>query len=145
MLPQQHTVDDLTFIDFPKFSEENGTLIVFEGRTHIPFAVSRIFIVTADAGALRGQHAHRQCAQLLVCLQGACTVRCDDGRRERIVRLSDARQGLLIPPTLWGEQTYEEAGTTLMVLCDRPYEAGDYIRDRHQFLLFRGMAKAMEI
>lgn len=66
-------------------------------------------------------------------------VRCDDGRQQREIRLNGPAQGLLIPPTLWAEQIYEESNTALMVLCDKPYDGADYIRDYSQFLEFRKM------
>jgi hypothetical protein len=43
----------------------------------------------------------------------------------------------VIPPGIWAEQVYEEENSILMVLCDREYDEGDYIRDFNEFLLFK--------
>jgi dTDP-4-dehydrorhamnose 3,5-epimerase-like enzyme len=45
--------------------------------------------------------------------------------------------GLLIPPGIWSEQLYLTENTVLTVLCDRVYEAEDYIREYSIFLKFR--------
>ena len=45
--------------------------------------------------------------------------------------------GLLIPPSIWAEQTYRAPGSVLTVLCDRPYEAYDYIKDYSDFKIYR--------
>ena len=50
--------------------------------------------------------------------------------------LKNPTQGILIPPGIWAEQVYKEENSILMVLCDREYDEGDYIRDFNEFLLF---------
>jgi len=46
-------------------------------------------------------------------------------------------RGLLVPNGIWAEQRYLDSDNVLMVLCDRPYEEHDYIRDYREFLAFR--------
>ena len=46
-------------------------------------------------------------------------------------------QGLFIPPTIWAAMNFIEQDTILMILCDRPYEKDDYIRDYDAFLSIR--------
>ncbi len=89
-------------------------------------------------GGIRGRHAHKECSQLLVVLNGRCVVTCDDGTNKKAHTLIEPDQGLLIPPTIWAEQEYD-VGTTLMVLTDQPYNESDYIRDYDSFLAFRGI------
>ncbi|EMY76157.1 WxcM-like domain protein [Leptospira weilii serovar Ranarum str. ICFT] len=42
--------------------------------------------------------------------------------------------GLLIPPGIWSTQQYLNINSVLLVLCDRGYEAEDYIRNYDKFL-----------
>ena len=58
----------VTKIRFNKFEDPNGVLCVYEGGRQVPFDIRRVFSVTAEAGDIRGDHAHKQCTQLLVCL-----------------------------------------------------------------------------
>ena len=40
--------------------------------------------------------------------------------------------GLVIRPGIWAQETYLKENTILMVLCDLPYDADDYIFDIEQ-------------
>ena len=122
-------------IEFPYLEESNGDLVVVEGDI-IPFNVSRVFTVRASKGSVRGEHAHRHCAQLLICTNGSVEVKCNDARITETCVLDKANFGLYIPPGIWGYQKYIEDNTILTVLCDRPYEEADYIRDYEDFKLF---------
>ena len=44
-------------------NEANGSVVIFEEGT-VPFPVRRTFVVFAEAGQLRGGHAHRTCTQI---------------------------------------------------------------------------------
>ena len=51
--------------------------------------------------------------------------------------LNKPNEGLLIPPGIWAQQTYLTENSVLTVLCDRPYEAADYIREYEEFITYR--------
>lgn len=127
---------NVTPILFPKFEEDNGYLCVFESGKHVPFLVRRVFTVSARRGDLRGEHAHRQCTQLLVSLSGKIRVACDNGVVQSELVLDGMGSGLLIPPGVWATQEYLTDDAILMVMCDRPYEVEDYIRDYKDFQAF---------
>jgi len=98
-----------------------------------PFAVSRVFTVGANAGGLRGQHAHRKCTQLLVCISGQILVACDDSHQNAKFTLNPNSDALLLPPGIWSSQSYELDSSSLVVFCDYPYDEADYIRDLKNF------------
>ena len=115
-------------IQFPVFKEDNGELSVFEQNSKaIPFQIERIFNVRSDKGSLRGQHAHHHCSQLLICSNGSIEVTCDDSFIKKVFLLDRPNYGLLVPPAIWAEQNYLENNSSMTVVCDRPYEAKDYI------------------
>lgn len=124
---------DVRRIALPRHVREDGALSVFEGGAAVPFQIARVFTVSAAHGAVRGRHAHRECAQLLVCLAGEIEVVVDDGAVRRTERLIGPEEGLLLPPLIWGEQIYRGRNALLMVLCDRGYEEADYLRDYDAF------------
>lgn len=128
------SLSEVKTLSFPSFDEQ---LTVFEGNADVPFEIARAFVVHANGGSSRGSHAHKECSQLLVCLEGRVDVTVDDGTNSTTVCLDNPTDGLLIPPTLWAEQAYQADRNILMVLCDRPYEAADYYRDRDVYLSFR--------
>lgn len=126
---------------FPlKTFEAIGTLVFVENHRPVPFTIARVFSVAGvPAGSVRGDHAHKECAQALVCLQGVCTVLCDDGREKKTFQLSGPGTLLYVPPMIWASETYEVEHTVLMVLADQPYSAADYIRDYDEYLRLRGI------
>ena len=125
-----------TRLHFPRHQEANGNVYVYQCGQHVPFDVRRVFTVSAKEGDVRGEHAHKRCNQLLVCVTGEILVTCDDGSLTSEYLLNDMETGLLIPRGVWAKQEYLMNGTVLMVLCDRAYEAEDYIRDYHDFKAF---------
>ncbi|MEO5375284.1 MAG: FdtA/QdtA family cupin domain-containing protein [Alphaproteobacteria bacterium] len=136
MILRLPTIHDVRRIDVQFIADERGALTILDEAILPLEAIRRVFVVHGEDGVSRGDHAHIRCAQLLVCLTGRCTVEWTDGTDRASLTLDTPRQGLLIPAGIWSHQVYDR-GATLMVLCDRSYEADDYIRDYDQFLAFR--------
>lgn len=134
---ERKDLTDVRLVDLPRHEADNGELVVIEEGRTIPFATVRMFTVRAPASAVRGQHAHKRCAQFLVCVHGSIRVECDDGERTTTFLLDSGSVGLLVPPSIWASETYVVGGSVLSVLCDRHYEADDYIRDYDRFLAWR--------
>jgi len=119
-----------------KFSDEaciDSSLYVYETGSLLPFDIKRVFTVISKVGNIRGNHAHKKCSQLLVCVSGEIEVITDNGNQEVAYKLSDMSQGLLIPPGIWASQKYLEQNSVLMVLCDALYDADDYIHNYDYF------------
>ena len=47
-----------------------------------------------------------------------------------------------MPPGLWNTVQFRQNESVLIVLCDRIYEADDYIQDYSEFLSFRESVRA---
>jgi hypothetical protein len=131
------TLVDVRPVELERHVRDDGELVVVEQGTSISFPVLRMFIVRASEGAVRGRHAHKLCSQLLVCVHGTIEVECDDGVDRRTFLLDMPNKGLLVPPSIWASETYVVASSVLTVLCDRHYEADDYLRSYEQFLVWR--------
>ena len=124
-------------IELPYLKESNGDLVAVEGESNvIPFSIKRVFNVRSQKGNIRGRHAHRQCSQLLICTNGSIEVKCDDGSTNDLYVLDKPNFGLLIAPGVWAEQRYMENNTILTVLCNRPFEEVDYLRNYEDFKIF---------
>jgi dTDP-4-dehydrorhamnose 3,5-epimerase-like enzyme len=131
--------NNIQLIELPIFKEENGDLVVVEGGNNIPFQIARIFTVRASDNNIRGQHAHKACAQFLICSTGAVQVNCDNGVEKSSYLLKDPNMGLLIPPGVWSDQVYINNQSVLTVLCDRPFEVEDYIRNYKDYLIYKNI------
>jgi UDP-2-acetamido-3-amino-2,3-dideoxy-glucuronate N-acetyltransferase len=131
-------VEGVEVIRVPLIKDMRGNLIARELGKGLPFLPQRCFLIfDVPSKEVRGEHAHRRCAQLLVCLRGSVMVVCDDGRRRQEFTLDDPTVGLHLPPMIWGTQYRYTQDALLMVFASRPYEAEDYIRDYEQFLAER--------
>ncbi len=119
--------------ELSSFPDTNGLLVITADKLS-PFAIRRVFTVHTDAGELRGQHAHRECTQFLVCVSGAFRVTIDDGTSVEVVTLNNPLRGLLIPPFLWASEWSESDQSVLLVLCDREFDENEYIRDYDEFI-----------
>lgn len=131
------SVADVRLVELAMHTRDDGDLVVVQHGDALPFPVLRMFTVRATAGAVRGRHAHKQCWQFLLCVHGAIEVECDDGSNKQRFLLDAGNKGLLVPPSIWASETYVVGGSVLSVLCDRLYEAEDYLREYEQFLAWR--------
>ena len=119
--------------------DHRGALGVIESGGGLPFAPARLFLVWGvPLGDTRGQHAHRICEQLLICINGTVEVILDDGRTRQNVTLDAPDKALHIPAGVWGEQRYLTDDARLIVLASHIYDPADYIPDYADFLSYRG-------
>jgi UDP-2-acetamido-3-amino-2,3-dideoxy-glucuronate N-acetyltransferase len=103
--------------------------------SNLPFAPLRLFTVfDVPSESVRGAHAHRTCAQFLVCTLGEVSCLVDDGSAREEIRLTSPDVGLHIPPMIWGTQWKYTRDAVLLVLASHPYDSADYIRDYEEFL-----------
>ena len=88
---------------------------------------------------IRGQHAHKDCEQFLVCLNGEVEVTCDDGIEKKLFLLDSPKKGLYIPKSIWQIQKYIKKDSVLLFLCDQPYDVNEYINNYDDFLSYRSI------
>jgi len=128
---------DVRPIELPCHRREDGEVVVAEAATGVPFAIVRLFVLRAPQGAERGHHAHKLCSQFIICSNGAVDVVLDDGGARQVFTLDRSNSALLVPPMIWNTVVFRAPETVVSVLCDRPYEADDYVRDYAEFKRLR--------
>jgi dTDP-4-dehydrorhamnose 3,5-epimerase-like enzyme len=122
-------------ITLPKISDKRGNLSVIEENKHIPFDIQRVFYLYDIAtGESRGGHAHRDCHQFLIALNGSFDVLVDDGKTKKTITLNEPHKGLHIPPMIWAEELNFSQGAICLVLASLPYDESDYMRSYPAFL-----------
>ena len=118
-----------------RITDARGALSVGEVPTEVPFAPARYFVVfDVPSLELRGEHAHKQCQQFLICLHGSCRVLLDDGAQRCEVTLDRPDMGVFMPEMIWGTQYRYSPDAVLLVFASRTYEADDYLRTYDEFL-----------
>ena len=139
MLPEAR-VEELLF---PKHGDERGQLIALEAMSDfVPFEIRRVYyIFDTTPGTVRGNHAHKELKQVLVCLSGACTIVCEmpNGTISEH-RLDWPDRALLIEGLVWRQMKDFSKDAVLLVLASEHYTEDDYIRD---YSVFRDVAEKL--
>ena len=122
-------------ISLPRVDDLRGALVHGECDRHLPFKPERFFVVfDVPSREVRGEHAHRQLHELLICLRGSCAVALDDGTQRDEVSLNSPTIALHIAPWLWRVHYKYSDDAVLLVLCSAKYDSSDYIRNYDDFL-----------
>ncbi len=131
-------------VTFLSHGDERGQLIALESLSEqIPFVVKRVYyIYDTTPGTIRGNHAHKELQQVLICVSGACTIVCEmpDGTKTEH-RLDWPDRGLLIEGLVWRQMKDFSKDAVLMVLASKHYDENDYIRDYDRFVEESGRNK----
>jgi UDP-2-acetamido-3-amino-2,3-dideoxy-glucuronate N-acetyltransferase len=112
-----------------------GSLAAVELADGLPFEPQRFFAVfDVPSKDVRGEHAHRACSQVLVCVRGSVRCIVDDGTVREEVLLDRPDVALHMPPLVWGTQFDYSEDAVLAVFASHRYDPDDYIRDYDSFM-----------
>ena len=118
-----------------RVADPRGSLTVGEFGSELPFEPKRYFVVfNVPSRELRGEHAHRQCHQFLICVNGSCRVLLDNGTTRSEVVLDRPEVAVYMPPMIWGTQYRYSADAVLIVFASHHYDSADYLRTYEEFL-----------
>jgi acetyltransferase-like isoleucine patch superfamily enzyme/dTDP-4-dehydrorhamnose 3,5-epimerase-like enzyme len=133
-------VNGVTLHTFPLINDLRGNLSVGEFEKEIPFLPKRYFTVFGvPSKEVRGEHAHKECHQFLLCLSGSCNVLVDDGMQREEFLLDAPNKGIYLPPMTWGVQYKYSDDAVLLVFASDYYDADDYIRTYSEFKELSGL------
>ena len=124
------------FLDvLPIIRDLRGDLMAREVGKGLPFVPRRVFaIFDVPSKEVRGEHAHKECHQLLICLSGSVQCLVDNGNARTEYELDSPEKALHIPPMVWGTQYKYSKDAVLLVLASHEYDPDDYIRNYQDFL-----------
>lgn len=136
------SVRGVTLHELPLIRDMRGDLSVGEFERQVPFAARRYFMVfDVPTEDVRGEHAHRECHQFLLCVRGRCRVVVDDGQVRAEIALDRPNLGLHIPPMVWSIQYQYSADALLLVFASHYYDPSDYIREYGEFAAAAAQAR----
>lgn len=131
----QSAIPGVQYYGLPIVPDMRGNLSFAEVGQYLPFVPKRYFLIfDVPSREVRGEHAHRELYQFLVCVKGSCAVMVDNGRVREEYQLDSPGAGLLIPPMVWGVQYKYSTDAVLLVLASNIYIPDDYIRNYEDFL-----------
>ncbi len=126
----------MTLEEFESYTDSRGKLNVAQ-LDHLSqdFSIKRVFWITdVPEGTIRGEHANRECTELLVAVSGKVSLWLTDGSEEWNITLSTPNQGLYIPPMVWCKLYDFSSDATIVCMADKEYDPEQYINDYQQFL-----------
>lgn len=122
----------------PEIKDIRGVLSFAEYGQLLPFIPKRYFVVyDVPSKEVRGEHAHKELHEFLVCLKGSCSVLVDDCENSEEFLLDSPRIGLHLSSMTWTVQYKYSPDAILLVLASEVYEENDYIRDYDDFLALK--------
>ncbi len=123
-------------ISIDHIQDERGNLSVAEFGKHFDFKVERIFYLSnISKGEQRGDHAHEQLNQFILCVSGSFDIILDDGAVKENYRMSNNGKGLYVDGLVWRTMRDFTSDAVMIVLCDRIYQDDRVIRDYNEFLV----------
>jgi UDP-2-acetamido-3-amino-2,3-dideoxy-glucuronate N-acetyltransferase len=132
---QDLLVSGVKVFEFPEISDLRGNLTFAETPVSLPFSPSRFFLIYNVPGKeVRGEHAHKELHQFMICIKGSCSVVVDDGTERCEIFLGKPTLGLYVPPMIWATQYKFTQDAVLLVLASDIYKADDYIRNYDEYL-----------
>jgi len=129
-------------INFKKYKDKRGYLVPFETskkkfrKNTLPFVIKRVFFSIGKKNYSRGDHSHKKCNQLLVCLNGKINIQTIDLKgNKRIFYLSKSKnKALFLPPFVWNRIYFKNNESILGVICDYKYDnKNEYINKFKDF------------
>ncbi|HVD99425.1 MAG TPA: FdtA/QdtA family cupin domain-containing protein [Cytophagaceae bacterium] len=123
-------------IELQKIGEEEiGFISVAQAFSNVPFEIKRVYWIYGTPETVeRGNHAHINSVQLLVCLHGEIHITLESRERKLYeFLLNDPNKGLFIPNFYWRKLSFQNDGICIC-LSSSNYEEEDYIRDYQTFL-----------
>jgi len=133
--PRDSKVKGVKLYEMRRYQDLRGSLSVGEFSGDFPFVPKRYFLVfDVPTQETRGEHAHRVCHQLLICVKGSVRVLADDGHKREEFTLDSPAVGLHLPPMTWGTQYQYSPGSVLLVFASEEYDSEEYIRDYSEFI-----------
>lgn len=127
-------------LEFPELGDEKGKLVVLEGNRNLPFLIKRVFYIYGSrAGVIRGAHANKQSAFVLINVSGTSKIRIDNGTDSHIFSLNRPNMGIYISKMVWKDMYDFSKDSVLLVLSDQYYDASEYIRDYEEYKRAKAM------
>lgn len=115
--------------------EEIGFISVAEAFSNVPFEIKRVYWTYKTPESVeRGNHAHKNSQQLLVCVTGELKISLENREGKKyFFTLNNANQGLYIPSFYWRKLTFVNNAVCLC-LSSSVYDENDYIRVYEDFI-----------
>ena len=115
------------------FQDERGSLLPINLKD-IPFDVKRVFTVyNVPKDIIRGEHAHYETKQYLVCVKGRIKVILESVEKQITEVILEKGDSIFIDNLVWDAQQFLTGDDIMLVFANTEYNFEDYILDKNKF------------
>ena len=120
-------------IELNTFVDQRGNLTVIDDvQSTLPFKIKRVFYIYNIDDSQRGGHRHHKTLQAAICINGSCTVSCDNDKEKKVFKLDSANKCLIIDTEDWHTMENFLEGSILLVFASEKFDSKDYIFEPYE-------------
>ncbi len=135
-------IQDVKFVELPKFCDPRGNLSFAEQNNHIPFEIKRTYwIYDVPGGESRGGHAYISTEESIIAISGGFDVTVDDGNTKKTYTLNRSYYGLYIPKGLWRTMDNFSTNSLALEFASTKYDRKDYVEDYYEYIKLKSNGK----
>ena len=110
------------------FSKSTGKLMPLNFDKKFPIRIKRVFFIYGKKNKIRGEHAHKKCAQLFIPIFGKVILYINTPNSKKKIMLNHLlKTAVLVPPKYWCSIKFVKKNSILMVACNQYYKVKDYL------------------
>lgn len=116
-------------VEISSFPDDRGNINIAEFDKDFNFDVKRIYYLTGmSEETKRGEHAHLELNQFMLCLAGSFDIELDNGFKKQKITMTNNSKALIVRDLVWREMTNFTPNAVMLVLNDRVYSEDVVIR-----------------
>lgn len=116
--------------------EGAGNLRILDSeRLHGKEFVRFFFLDGFESGQVRGDHAHRECWQLIFVLGGKVECEFQTTKGAELKLVAQFPTAILVPPMIWVRLKFSSQDSSVMVAASHAFDESDYIRSPDEFFV----------
>jgi hypothetical protein len=122
-------VNSWNIVEISSFPDDRGNINIAEFDKDFNFDVKRIYYLTGmSEETKRGEHAHLELNQFMLCLAGSFDIELDNGFKKQKIKMTNNSKALIVRDLVWREMTNFTPNAVMLVLNDRVYSEDVVIR-----------------
>jgi len=132
MPTKSFSIDLCDIVPVALFIDDRGSLSVHQTERFRRFR--RVFwLRNVPAGTSRGNHSLRKTTQTFIAIQGSARLELEDIEGSSCTVDLSVREPVvvIVPPNIWRTLDTFSADAIIMVLCDTPFDEGEYVEDKN--------------
>ncbi len=113
------------------FLDDLANMSVLALPIHIK--VPRVFSINSTEDTVRGNHAHKECWQVILTVNHPIEIIANFGQTQSEYQITPLNSALIVPPMNWLKLECPK-NSTVLVLASETFSESDYLRDFEEYV-----------